>query len=98
MKTAVWQIVVDDLDGMFSPDEAVAFAREAAAADQDDDAPRRRALDQREKRAHEKRERAESLYLNGKRDGDWFDQIDSEVTAELEAIAAERRHSASART
>jgi hypothetical protein len=83
-------LAVDDLDGMFTPDEAIAFAREAAAADQDDDAPRRRALDQREKRAHEKRDRAESLYLNGKRDSDWFDQIDSEVSAELEAIAAER--------
>jgi hypothetical protein len=84
-----WKIVVDDLDGMFTPDEAVAFAREAAAADHDD-AARRRALDQREKRAHEKPERAETLYLNGKRDGDWFDQIESEVTAELEAIADER--------
>jgi hypothetical protein len=86
----VWKLVVDDLDGMFTPDEAVAFAREAAAANQDDDAPRRRALDLREKRASEKRERAESLYLNGKRDSDWFDQIDSEVTAELEAITDER--------
>src|SRR5215213_2511645 len=90
LEAAVWQIVVDDLDGMFTPDEAVAFAREAAAANQDDDAPRRRALDQREKRAHEKRDRAESLYLNGKRDSAWFEQIDSEVTAELEAIGAER--------
>src|SRR5829696_150814 len=88
LEAAVWQIVVDDLDGMFTPDEAVAFAREAAAANQDDDAPRRRALDQREKRAREKRERAEGLYLNGKRDSAWFDQIDSEVTAELETIAA----------
>jgi hypothetical protein len=83
-------LAVDDLDGMFTPDEAIAFAREAAAADQDDDAPRRRALDQREKRAREKRERAEGLYLNGKRDSVWFEQIDSEVTAELEAIDAER--------
>jgi hypothetical protein len=90
LEDMVWQIVVDDLDGMFTPDEPVAFAREAAAADQDDDAPRRRALDLREQRAHEKRERAESLYLTGKRDVAWFDQIDSEVTAELEAIAVER--------
>jgi len=90
LEEMVWKIVVDDLDGMFTPDEAVAFAREAAAADQDDDAPRRRALDQRETRAREKRERAEGLYLNGKRDSDWFDQIDSEVVAELEAIGAER--------
>ena len=90
LEESVWQIVVDDLDGMFTPGEAVACAREAAAADQDDDAPRRRALDQREKRANEKRERAESLYLNGKRDSDWFDQIESEVTAEMEAIADER--------
>jgi hypothetical protein len=89
LEAAVWQIVVDDLDGMFTPDEAVTFAREAAA-DQDDDAPRRRALDQREKRANEKRERAEGLYLNGKRDSAWFEQVDSEVTAELEAIDAER--------
>jgi DNA invertase Pin-like site-specific DNA recombinase len=90
LEAAVWQIVVDDLDGMFTPDEAVAFAREAATADQDHDAPRRRALDQREKRAHEKRERAEGLYLNGKRDSAWFEQVDSEVTAELEAIETER--------
>jgi DNA invertase Pin-like site-specific DNA recombinase len=90
LEDMVWKIVVDDLDGMFTADEAVAFAREAAVADQDDDAPRRRALDQREKRAHEKRERAEALYLNGKRDSDWFDQIDSEVTAELESVADER--------
>jgi site-specific DNA recombinase len=90
LEEAVWQIVVDDLDGMFTPDEAVAFAREAAATDQHDEGPRRRALDQREKRASEKRERAESLYLNGKRDSEWFDQVDSEVTAELETIAAER--------
>ena len=90
LEDAVWQIVVEDLGGMFSPDEAVAFAREATAADQDDEAPRRRALDQREKRANEKRERAESLYLNGKRDSGWFDQIDSEVTAEMQAVADER--------
>jgi hypothetical protein len=90
LEDIVWKIVVADLDGMFTPDEAVAFAREAASANQDDDAPRRRALDQREKRAHEKRERAETLYLNGKRDSEWFDQIDSEVTAELGAIANER--------
>jgi site-specific DNA recombinase len=90
LEETVWQIVVDDLDGMFTPDEAVAFAREAAASEQDDDAPRRRALDQREKRALEKRERAESLYLNGKRDSDWFEQIDNEVIAELDAIAHER--------
>jgi hypothetical protein len=55
-----------------------------------DDAPRRRAFDQYEKRAHEKRERAEGLYLNGKRDSEWFDQIDSEVTGELETIAAKQ--------
>jgi hypothetical protein len=90
LEESVWKIVVDDLDGMFTPDEAVAFAREAAAADQDDDVPRRRALDQREKRAHEKRERAEALYLNSKRDSAWFEQIDNEVTAELEAIDVER--------
>jgi hypothetical protein len=90
LEEMVWKIVVDDLDGMFTPDEAVAFAREAAESDQDDDAPRRCALNQREKRAHEKRDRAELLYLNGKRDSDWFEQIDSEVSAELEAIAAER--------
>jgi hypothetical protein len=46
-------------------------------------------LDQREKRTREKRDPAESLYLNGKRDSAWFDQIDGEVTAELDAIAAE---------
>jgi DNA invertase Pin-like site-specific DNA recombinase len=90
LEETVWQIVVDDLDGMFTPDEAIAFAREAAASEQDNDAPRRRALDQREKRANEKRERAEALYLNGKRDSAWFEQIDGEVTAELEAIGAER--------
>src|SRR5215207_3188151 len=36
-------------------------------------------LDQREKRTREKRDPAESLYLNGKRDSAWFDQIDGEV-------------------
>jgi hypothetical protein len=81
---------VDDLDGMFTPNEAVAFAREVATIDQNDEGPRPRALDQRENRAHEKRERAELLYLNGNRNSDWFDQIEREVTAELEAIANER--------
>jgi|SRR5215207_4664228 hypothetical protein len=44
LEERVWKIVMDDLDGMFSPEEAVAFAREAAIADQDDDTPRRRAF------------------------------------------------------
>ena len=33
LEESVWEIVVDDLDGMFSPEEAVAFAREATAGD-----------------------------------------------------------------
>jgi hypothetical protein len=34
--------------------------------------------------------RTESLYLNGKRDSVWCDHVNSEVTADQEAVAAQR--------
>src|SRR5215212_5500150 len=89
LEDAVWKIVVDDLGNMFTPEEAVVFAREAAKADTNDDGPRHRSFDQREKRANEKRQRAETLYLNGKRDSAWFDQVEQEVAAELAVIVDE---------
>ena len=90
LEDAVWAIVVDDLAGHVLAGRGGRVRAGGRGRRPGDDAPRRRALDQREKRANEKRERAESLYLGGKRDAEWFDQIDGEVTAELEAIASER--------
>ena len=42
------------------------------------------------RRANEKRERAESLPLNGKRVGEWFRQVDCEATADQEAVVIKR--------
>jgi DNA invertase Pin-like site-specific DNA recombinase len=90
LEATVWNIVMNDLADMFSPEEAILYAQEAAASEQDEDAPRRQMLDLRERRAIEKRERAESLYLNGQRDSDWFAGVDEEVTFELDIVSDER--------
>jgi len=64
-------------------------------AQQADDGSQQRALDQCEKRAREKRERAGSLDLNDKRFDAWFDQFDRGAVAALEAIIAEREPTSS---
>jgi hypothetical protein len=84
-----WTAIVDALAAVLSPGRVLTeqrrrYTRDAPATD----AARSEAV-ARQKRAQERRQRAEGLYLSGVRDRAWFDVEDAHAAAELAEVERE---------